>query len=146
MTITFYNTSSPFNAMTKKLQYISGYNNLPLKKDMDVLTPIFEMTFNVAYPLTINYMYIEDFKRYYFTRVEVLTGERVKVLGEVDPLMSWQKEILSHNAWVERQKLYDPYVPDNQLVARELPIVYTRKINGIEFTNTNYVLITNGRG
>lgn len=146
MMITFYNTSSAFNAMEKKLTLIKGFNNLPLKKDMDVLSPIFEMTFDAAYPLTINYMYIEDFKRYYFTKVEALTGERVRITGEIDVLMSWKKEILSHGAWVERQIVNNSYIRDSEIQEIVTPHVFARKMTGLSFNNLQYVLIANGKG
>lgn len=146
MTITFYNNSSPYNAMSKSLQTIGGSMDLPLKKDMDVLKPVFEMNYNLAYPQTINYMYIEDFKRYYFTTVKALTGGRVEVSGEVDPLMSWKTDILKHGAWVERQINYNNYLRDDKLQQIITPYPFARKLEGLEFKNMHYILIANGVG
>lgn len=145
MVITFYNTPDAYNVMNKQLQMIKGFNNLPLKKDMDVLKPIFEMTFDTVYPLTINYMYIEDFKRYYFTKTENLTGGRVRILGEIDVLMSWRKEILAHGAWIERQVKNNAYIRDSEIQQISTPIAFARKILGIEFNTMQYVLIANGK-
>lgn len=146
MTITFYNTNDMDNVMNKSLEYINGFNNLPLKKDMDILNPIFEMTFNTDYVQKINYMYIDDFKRYYFAKCELMTGGRVKIQGNVDVLMSWREKILQHSAWIERQIEGNSYIADNMLNEIHIPKPFARKIQGIEFSNLHYILIANGRG
>lgn len=146
MTITFYNTNDMYNVLNKTLTYISGFNNLPLKKDMDILNPVFEMTFNADYVENINYMHISDFNRFYFAKCELVTGGRVRVHGNVDVLMSWREEILKHGAWINKQTQYNKYIKDTRLNDIETPIIFARKIDGIVFDTPSYILIANGKG
>lgn len=114
MEITFYNTKDAPNVVNKSLTLIKGFNNLPLKQDMDILNPEFFMMFNTDYVDNINYMYIAETKRYYFVRCELTTGQRVRVVGKVDVLMSWKEDIRKQGECVviRNTMLKSPYVVD----------------------------------
>lgn len=144
MMITFYNTNDTPNVLNKTLEYVNGFDNLPLKKDMDILNPVFEMTFNTDYAQKINYMYIDDFKRYYFTKCELMTGGRVKIIGQVDVLMSWGGDILKQNAILTRQNVGNNFIRDTETIMNEKPIVFTRKFPNDYFNTNSMVLLVTG--
>ena len=52
---------------------------------------------------TCNYMYIDEFERYYFVQnVTLQAGNRCLVTGVVDPLMSFSNEILNADYLISR--------------------------------------------
>lgn len=134
MTITFYNTPSPSNMVTKQLNYISGFNNIVAKADIDILNPVIIMKFGDEYTTGINYMYIEDFKRYYFIDgVKAMTGGRVEIKGKVDVLMTYSHYIRNLYLTINQQRnIGNLYLPQTQ------PILEYQKTITKEFTTPFY--------
>lgn len=87
LTIRYYNTSNPYNVLTKKLSYITG-NQITRNKDtVDIVRPVLEVEYDASL-LECNYIHIAEFARYYFASVEVMTGGRLRISGKSDPLMT----------------------------------------------------------
>lgn len=74
-----------------------------IKSDCSVMDPIIEMSIDVAL-LQCNYMYIEDFGRYYhITNIE--TGaQRLFVHAHVDVLQTYAQQILQLDCIIARQE------------------------------------------
>lgn len=69
---------------------------------------------------SVNYAYIPDLNRYYFIRKEsMITGNRIEYELEVDVLKTYESELLSVSAFIERQEnVYHPFYVDNELPIR----------------------------
>lgn len=67
--------------------------------------------------LDFNYMYISEFRRYYFvTSIVVSSNELVVVTGEVDPLYSFRDQIIENYGMVERNEFeYNAMLTDDLL-------------------------------
>lgn len=143
MTVTFYNTNDTYNTVNKALTQIKGFDSLPNKQDIDILNPSIIMTYDASYLTQVNYMYIDDFKRYYFVKITGLTGGRVQIDGIVDALMSWKSDILKLTGIVETsQSFFKKYEKNN------FPeLVYKRRLFRKSQTRLNgesYILIACG--
>ena len=70
--------------------------------------------------LDFNYMYIEEFRRYYYvTSIVVSSNELVMVTGEVDPLYSFKDQIIENYGMVDRNEFeYDELLTDDLLPLR----------------------------
>lgn len=144
MHIMYYRTSSPNNAVTKQLTYIDGNEITRVKDTVDLLNPVLEVDYRENL-LSCNYMWIEEYKRYYFVSVEQMTGGRLRINGNVDVLMTYKNEIKKLNAWI-RIGESNPFIADTRKTQIQYPIIYARKINGIKFEQPHYILLANGRG
>lgn len=133
MTITYYSTDSPYNMVTKKLVYKGGTTVAYQKDTVDILKPKIILQFEDIFPNGVNYMYIEDFKRYYFCKPQVLTGGRIVLDGEVDVLMTYDSNIRAININVKKQRnMKNLYLPQSQ------PILSYRKNITKQFTTPFY--------
>ena len=67
--------------------------------------------------LNFNYMYIAEFRRYYYvSSIVVSSASLLVVTGEVDPLYSFKDEILANDAMIERNEFtYDPLQEDTMI-------------------------------
>lgn len=145
MVVNFYTTNDPFNMVTKNIIMVKGFNNLPNKENIDILKPQFDMLYDNAFLQNINYMRIEDFGRYYFTKTEILTGGRVRVMGEVDVLMTANQEIRNSGACLVLRSANNraPYLTDkDQAVSVQKTI--TVKQFPYEFKNFSIMLLAAG--
>lgn len=97
MEITFYNNSSPNDCLNKTIGQIKTITGV-FKEN----TPVENVEAIISYDSDIlhdaNYMYVSKFDRFYYCRLETLPGNRIKVTGAVDPLMSFKDEILGLSA------------------------------------------------
>lgn len=129
MEITFYNTKDAPNVVNKSLTFIKGFNNLPLKQDMDILEPNFFMVFGTEYIDIINYMYIADLGRYYHCKCKLITGGRVEVSGKIDVLKTWLANATG-NVYVKKQSAYSPYLKQD-IPTYANSLITTKKFSSI---------------
>lgn len=97
MEIVFYNNTSPNDALSKNIGQIKTVTGV-FKENTPVENVECIITYNADILRDANYMYVSKFGRYYYCRLETLPGNRIKVIGEVDPLMSFKSEILELSA------------------------------------------------
>lgn len=145
MDIKLYYNSSDNRCISKKLQnefLISG----TLREETSIINPI--ITIKNLTPIRYNYVYIPEFKRYYYiNNIESVRNNIWKLYLQVDPLMSFKGDILALKVVVDKQSLLengDEYIDDGSLVSENLMFktVYNFA-NG--FNNTSeYILITVG--
>lgn len=87
-----------------------------LKQPCSVETPVFILKTNNDY-LTANYLYCDDFQRYYYvTDVQVLSGERMQLTCTVDVLKSYSEQIKNLKVNVSRTETEFGNVIDSSLV------------------------------
>ena len=117
-----------------------------LRELTSIINP--EITITSSVPLRYNYCYIPLFQRYYYiNNIESVKNNVWKLVMEVDPLMSFKKDILLLKAVVSKQtdeNNGDEYIDDGSLVTDNLMFktVYNFA-NGFN-SNSEYILITAG--
>ena len=119
MTVIAYTNNSEINRVGKSLTQVASYTG-SLKGACDVLSPVITLQLN-AVPTNVNYMYVEEFSRYYF-----VTGWTVEITGlvtvslSVDVLETYKELIKATRAIIERQeKKYNVYLPDGAFRAEQ---------------------------
>lgn len=132
MTITLYTNNSPKNKVGKSLTEINTLTG-SLKSVVDVINPVFRIEDeNISSLITsANYLYAEEFGRYYFiTDFSIINEKIVDVICAVDILETAKNFIKEQTAVIERQEntfntyLADPIFRTNQnpyTVLKEFP-------------------------
>lgn len=90
--------------------------------------------------LDFNYMYIEEFRRYYYvTSIVVSSNELVVVTGDVDPLYSFRDQIIENYGMVDRNEFeYDELLTDDLLPLRNEHNVVEYVPNSGEAVNVSF--------
>ena len=80
----------------------------------DRIDPILTIDRDLVNFKTLNYMYIEEFGKYYFiTNIEGVAGNKAIIYGHVDVLMSYQSEIVKAKMIAARStNQYNWYLDD----------------------------------
>ena len=149
MVALLYRNTSDNRVISKNITLIKEVS-IELKSNVDFISPtIFLQTFNGCEDA--NYLYIEEFKRYYFVNnINHLTGGRISLSCSVDVLMSNKDNILSLSCIIDKQEnassnFSDKYIDDGSFVTE------CRTFNSIiNFPNgfndnAEFILITAGR-
>lgn len=131
MTIDLYTTNSPNIQVDKALTAIasvSGYLKEPCTRKDPVIVFKKEDITNLE---LCNYIYIADFRRYYYRGVIEQDAGDVRVKFSEDVLMSWKNEIRLNSATVSRNaNLSNGYLVDpnykayayRECVTRQFPV------------------------
>lgn len=99
LTVKFYNNSSKINQADKNLTEHERYegNGFRLKESSSVTDPVLLCKLSNNYPEinnNTNYMYIQDFDRYYFiTDIRIVPGGLVEISAHCDVLTTaWKRK------------------------------------------------------
>ena len=94
-----------------------------------------------------NYIYISEFKRYYFvTHLGVLEGNIIELTCHVDVLMSFSNAILANKAIIARQEnVWNLYLDDGSFKVYNNPDIVTKAFPS-GFNTLQYVLAVAGGG
>ena len=149
MVALLYKNTSDNRVISKNITLIKEVS-IELKSNVDFISPtIFLQTFDGCED--VNYLYIEEFKRYYFVNnINHLTGGRISLNCSVDVLMSNKNDILALSCIIDKQEsisssFSDKYIDDGSFVTE------CRTFNSIiNFPNgfndnAEFILITAGR-
>lgn len=146
MKITYWTDFSKKKNSTK--QPTSGTEiDVYLKDETSIINPTFDCA-NVA--MNANYIYCQDFGRYYFvTDVIAASKDRIYLVCAVDPMASAKTNIGSYNAFVERSAAaHNAWASDGELVPT-IEIVqnsYTpTTLSNINATSDIYVMRVTGK-
>lgn len=102
MNVIFYNTTNRKKDVTKTLTNGTTYN-CTLKEGSNVVNPTIILT-GVS-EISKNYCNIPSFSRYYFIKEwRVMTGGRIEIDLEVDPLTSFSSYITNSTQLIVRQE------------------------------------------
>lgn len=102
--ITLYNNENSGEVLDKRLIKISD-KEVSQYNDMAIETPILILSDLEADTLSqLNYVYIEEFDRYYDCVPILLNEGMYQLTCEVDPLMSFKDEILKLDAIVNKNQ------------------------------------------
>lgn len=109
MIMKLYINESNNNVLNKKITLISE-DNILLKDNVDIYKPIIK----IKKPLlnNCNYVYIEDFKRYYYiTNKKSINNDIIELSLKCDVLMSFKNDILnSKGLIIKSENLINNYI------------------------------------
>lgn len=135
----FFNTSDK-RYMNKKLQQIGNDLNVDLIEPTSVIDPDIILSKNTQI-MKANYIFLEDFGRYYYINGYTFEYERIIAHCHVDVLMSFAPELSKETVIVERSN-YDTsslYLNDNELRMYNYSLFETIKLkpdSSIHFSDT----------
>lgn len=114
MYIQLYNNQSTNNTMGKSITLLNTVSAI-LKQNCSVEEPELTLLYNSNDIDNVNYIYIEDFKRYYFCKIETLQGNKYRLSCAVDVLESFKDDIKSLNIIISDTEKYlaNNYLPSD---------------------------------
>lgn len=149
MTIDFFVNESENNAINKKLTKIGSLSGTAREELEFTKNPtLLIQNVNDFNLLNSNYVFIEEFNRYYFvTNFKFVRNDLIELTVRIDVLMSFKNEILNLNVIAERsENLFSSYFVDNQKMAYNFPMVLTKKFsNGFDKLNYYLTVASGGR-
>lgn len=141
MTITFYKNLSDKRALSKSLTQLQSVTAI-IKDDCDIISPTVEVS-SFSGLANANYMYISDWKRYYFIdRITVSRGQRAIISGHVDVLSTYKSGILDCAAVVCRQQSKgNYYLNDPVYKTRQYKITTVQEFPNEKFTRDGSLIL-----
>ena len=134
MVISLFQYKGTPRAINKKARF-TGFkteNNVELKEPSSITDPRLILVYNKSY-LSCNYLYIQDFHRYYFiNNINVLPGGRLEITAHVDVLYTYSPQILNSGAFVERKSNTGV---DTDLIAQDYPLTVDNDTGGVDFSS-----------
>ena len=143
MNVTLYTNLSPINKINKALTSLNSYP-ITLRAECDVLNPTIQITAEISF--NANYMYIDNFGRYYFiTDIKSIRNGVYEVTGRVDVLQTYASAILGNTAVIARQQnKYNVYLNDTDFVIEQKPKTQTRTFPSGFNDEPNIILVLAG--
>lgn len=145
-----YRNNSPANFVNKNLNQIHILNGT-LRKGSSIIDPIilFEANAPGFQSNHVNYLYIEQFERYYYV-TNIISAHYTlwEVHCHVDVLMSFAEGIKSQTAVVARQEAnYNMMLDDGFFMCYQNPKLQTKLFsNPSPFETQEFVLVVAGSG
>lgn len=128
MTITLMLSKSEPNSLSKELKAVATYTGT-LRAQCSIIDPVIEIQLDTL-RLNIsqcNYLYIPDFKRYYFIKnITVIRQNLWQISCHVDVLYTYADYIKQLPALVSRSGLDSPYIEDDKVVYQSAPYIVTK--------------------
>lgn len=121
-TIQLFNMTSAKNRIEKDKTQIGSDITGEFRNESSIINP--DIVFRIDDVSTLkhcNYMYIEQFERYYFVNdIISLRNRMVEIKAHVDVLETYKAEILKNSAIIARnEKSFNMYISDNQLATSQ---------------------------
>lgn len=143
MEVILYVNSSDPRVVNKNIRHVATLN-CDLYGDADIATPTFKLGYSSDY-ISVNYVYVPEFKRYYFCKSEVTPGRIMYLHCNRDVLMSYASEIKGLTCTIVRQEfLSSPLLPDKNYRIKTQTVTHNYYFSGTGFGNDalqyNYVL------
>lgn len=144
MTIILYNNLSDMNVVNKDLTLIAELNDDSLRNSTEFINPTIRVKCDDGDAVNCNYLYIQEFGRYYYAKASVVANGLFEFECKNDPLMSWWDNVKECDCIIERnENLYNTYLDDGTFKAYQNPIVITKKFKR-GLTANEFILITSG--
>lgn len=137
-------TKSENNMLSKSFTSKESLTGV-LKEGTSIIAPTILVTTSLDTIVMCNYMYIAQFKRYYYiTDIRSENNACVSVSGRVDVLKTYDAEIRKCRGITAKQEnKWNLYINDGSLTTYQNPVVQTREFpNG--FIGNSYVLAVAG--
>ena len=146
--VTLYLNTSDTHVMDKQIALLATAQ-CDFKTPIDVENPTIYINADVSY-MACNYIYIQQFGRYYYAKPTGGTSNTITLVCQSDPLMSFKTAILNSKAVIARNPWkYDKYIHDAKLPLEARTVTGTYKFPGTSHfsgTNNSYILTTIGSG
>ena len=146
LTVNLYKNESPVEKIGKTLSDSITVSDVVLKKDTSVLKPVL-LTNDARDVYEYNYMYIQEFGRYYFIDDIVSVNNNLwEISAHVDVLETYKDAILSNQAVIRRQtNKFNTYLndPEWKVYADENVVAYKFTASGFAKA-LNFVLAVAG--
>lgn len=148
ISLTLYSNSSANNVIKKRLTQIGNTLTGQLKENLEMTNVVIHIPYISNYA-QVNYAYIPEFKRYYYTTVEVLNGGRLKLTMKSDASSSfWNNYKVSQCIARRSTSNYNPDIKDDVIAYKSQPIFIRRKTSA-KFTPSSsggcYILTIGGK-
>lgn len=144
-TITLYHNKSEDNRLDKNLELIGEFQGT-LRDSSSLIDPVILFDSNISDLKKVNYMYIENFGRYYFVKnITSVRSYLVQLDCHVDVLSTYKAAIRGNNAIIRRnEKMSAPNINDGYHLIYQNPNVVQYKFNGSRFDHWEWVLAMSG--
>lgn len=120
MNITLYHNNSEEAALNKSLTTIASKADVRPIGTESLLSPVFLLSGQTIQNLQrVNYVYVPEYGRYYFCRVELTTAGMYHLICNIDPLISFKSDILRLDVIIDKTEslnLSNKYVNDNSFI------------------------------
>lgn len=148
MTLALYENKSDEIVLDKNITTLATYNGY-MKNESSILNPVIriEGAFNIGNLVNANYMYLPDYRRYYYvTDILQIRANLVEITGRVDVLMSFKDEIKLCSGIVKKNaNEYNLYLDDGSLKVYQNKLIITKEFpSGFPIENDRYILVTAG--
>lgn len=143
MNIILYNNVSEKNKIDKTITSVATLTG-SIKEPSSIINPVIMIEYND--PTAFNYVYIEEFNRYYFVNdVIVVRNNLLKLSLTVDVLESFKTSILAQNVIISKNAdLFDNYLPDENLMTLVKTKTDIVNFSGGLLDSGEFILITAG--
>lgn len=137
ITVSFYNNFSANNVVNKSKTLITTMSG-DLKENVDMENVVLIVPYFQNYA-SVNYAQIAEFKRFYYCKVEVMNGERLKISMTSDPISSFFNMyknspcIAKRNANAVNNDMVDKTViwsPQPKIIHRKMGTAFTPSSSG----------------
>lgn len=144
MTVIFMTNASEPNKVGKQLSNVATFTGT-LREAANVCDPTILVEGDVSQVINCNYMYVEEFRRYYFiTGIAVTSNELFAVSGHVDVLETYQQQIRGLSGIIRRQEnSYNLYLDDGIFKCYQNPHIVLKKFPNA-FPTYSWVLVIAG--
>lgn len=139
MTIRLYKNKSDTLYINKNLELVDTITGT-LRGSCSILVPNIKLEMSAEEISSFNYLYIEEFSRYYYVvSVDSLYDNLWSVGCEVDVLMTYRDQLLKQSAIIARQEnLYNLYLDDDRFMINAQRMIVTKAFpNRIPAGNTD---------
>lgn len=143
-TAILYLNSSDERVLNKNLTEKLTLSNFKYKDDTNIIKP----SIIVAYDSRIfesNYVYLSDFKRYYYITNKTVSQQRVIIDLEIDVRKTYENYLLNCDVIVSRQEnKYNTYLSDDKFRAYGYSNQYAHAFSSPFTKNLEFVLTVQG--
>ena len=142
MKLKFYHNSSDPIVVSKSLTQIGSDVNGTLRSACSVIDPVIVIKkFTGFNPASCNYLFIDEFNRYYYiNNIVCINNDLFEIHCHVDVLKTYGSGIRANSAIVSRQeKNYSLYLPDNYYKSYSNPNFEIKRFNK-GFSGYHYIL------
>lgn len=128
-TIKLQTNNSPSNFLDKEIVDVVDVTGF-LRQGTSIVNPaiIVDSPLAESFISKINYMYIEDFKRYYYVNEITTTQNHLwRIAAHVDVLMSFKDQIRANQGIISKQRdNWDLYLDDGTFRSDQDPLIQIR--------------------
>lgn len=148
MTLSLYENKSDAIRINKDIALIGTYDGY-LRDESSITNPVImlEGTINIYNNPNTNYMFLPDYRRYYYiTDIVQKRMNLIEIHARVDVLMSFKDEIKTCTGIVKKSSnKYNLYLDDGSLKVYQNKLLLTKQFpSGFDKNNHKFIMVTAG--